>query len=251
MASHLRMHGLDGLHLPPRSMVDSTATSQMGVSHGSAARDTSGSMRQGMPQARPSSSTGRRSRTPARKPQEPKPEQPSRRTRSRTPARSSSRRTPPTQTTNFALSEISQPPSGPGPLRELWLRGGPNMGYLQATAFTQRHTEEIFPGLTGEGPAGAGLSMGPPRTFTRLQRGGDADDGTSTSVPGHWLWSHLGPSNHSAFETHGPPASHRRQPDVKDLALRKLNDDRANKGVLGRTPWLLPPGGPDCEIRRP
>ncbi|CAE7832753.1 RE2 [Symbiodinium sp. CCMP2592] len=113
-----------------------------------------------------------------------------------------------------AGSESAAPP---GPLSELQLRRGPTMLRWQRQGFSDSHAEAFFEKSVG-GPQ-HGPSMG-----SRPKHGEQTGGFNSSWGPG--LWSHLGPSVYAALPPHGETGGHRRQPDVKDLALRSLSEDR-------------------------
>ena len=100
------------------------------------------------------------------------------------------------------------------------------------------HFDDGYPKASSAAPAG--LHMGSRSPGRSLQEGSrDTSAGGPRLGTGCGLWAHLGPSNHPAVATHGANGGHRRQPDFKDLALRRLDGDRKHRLMLGRSPALF------------
>ena len=112
-------------------------------------------------------------------------------------------------------------------------------------------------GYTQKGFAGgAGAQLGPAMGRNHAPAGGvqggcDSDHGLGGGGPGCGIWAHLGPSVHSVIQAHGTHGRDRRQPDFQDLALRRIEGDRKNKGTLGRSPAIFGGATPPVEAPRP
>ena len=88
-------------------------------------------------------------------------------------------------------------------------------------------------------PAQARLHMGMRgRGNGYMERSGNTGAGGPFGT-GCGIWAHLGPSNHAFVTAHGKDGSHRRQPDIADLAVRRLGDDKKHKLTLGRSPAVF------------
>ena len=203
MAGPGRVPRLDGLHLPARSNMDRTATSQMGRVLGSAV-DTGLHV---VPTAKSSARTPR-SRTPSRKAGgQPEPQDRPGKPRSRTPARSRSRGRSQGQSSSVCSAAVApenlarQLVCAPGPLRQLQLRGGPCMLRWQGTHFNDSHSKANPATPTG-------LHMGAGNRGPNRQEGSsDSGTGGPRLGTGCGLWAHLGPADHTAVKAHGRMAA--------------------------------------------